>query len=83
MVTVTVQWYQSDDSVTASLRLKPLPPHTKDDVTLHLDERYCAIRVAGVYGDYTIVLGLRLKQDASACSSYRELSLTSSYVMRM
>ena len=62
MVTVTVQWYQSHDTVTASLQLKPLPPHTNDDVVLHLEEQYCSILIAGVFEYYTNVLGLRLNK---------------------
>ena len=65
MVTVAVQWYQSHDTVTASLQLKPLPPHTNDDVVLHLEEQYCSILIAGVYEYYTKYTGVTTEQDAS------------------
>ena len=43
-----VEWYQSGDFVTASLKLRPLrPPQTRGEIEAKFQEQYCAVYEGG------------------------------------
>ena len=43
----TPQWYQTPDIVTASIKLKGIPPDKISDITARFGEQYCALYVGG------------------------------------
>ena len=43
-----VEWYQSGDFATASLKLRPpKPPQTRGEIEAKFQEQYCAVYEAG------------------------------------
>ena len=44
-----VEWYQSGDIVTASLKLQPLrPPQTRGEIEAKFQEQHCAVYEGGI-----------------------------------
>ena len=43
----TLQWYQTPDMVTVSIKLKGIPPDKIGDITAKFGEQYCAMYMGG------------------------------------
>ena len=52
----TPQWYQTPDIVTASIKLKGIPPDRLGDITARFREQYCAVYVGGESSDELMLL---------------------------
>ena len=46
-VAMATQWYQTANMVTASIKLKGIPPDRLSDITARFREQYCAVYVGG------------------------------------
>ena len=44
---MATQWYQTANMVTASIKLKGIPPDRLGDITARFREQYCAVYVGG------------------------------------
>ena len=51
----TPQWYQTPDIVTASIKLKGIPPDKIGDITARFGEQYCAVHVGGESPDESLL----------------------------